>query len=181
MLDGAAYPQGRNRGPHAALAAQDPVVERLPRRRLEEADKVPGRDLGHQRHRGRRHLLVDEEAADARRQDLQGVELAQAVPHLEADHPQQEGRELGGPAAGLEQRRAVHVRLKKGDEIRSCLRDDEVVHVEELGYPTERRVSFVVRHVRPVMEISRVGRGPGHNVPVDVLAKDCCLASAVER
>lgn len=109
ILHGAAHPQRRNGGPHAALPAQHPVIQGVASGRLEQADKVARRDLGHQRHGRGGHLLVDEEPADASREEAQGVELAQAVADLEPDHAHEKRRQLRRLAARLDQRRAVHV------------------------------------------------------------------------
>lgn len=180
VLDGAPDAQRGDGGPDAPLAAQDPVVDRLARGRLEQPHKVARRHLGHERHGRGGDLLVDEEAADARGQQAQGVELAQPMPDLEADHAHEEGRELGRAVGGARRRRAVHVGLEEGDQVGAGLADDEVVHVEELGDAAQRGVAVVVRGVRPVVEVGRVGGRPGHDVSVDVLAEEGRLAVAVE-
>ena len=46
VLNGAANFEGADGRPDGALAAEDPVVECLARRGLEEAEEVAGRDLG---------------------------------------------------------------------------------------------------------------------------------------
>lgn len=69
----------------------------------------------------------------------------------------------------------MHVRLEERNEIRSRLADDEVVDVEELGYPSEWRVALIVGYVCPMMEVDGVGRRPRDDVSVGILAEECSL------
>lgn len=110
-LDGAADLERRHGRPHAALAPQNPVLESFLRGRLEQADKIAGRHLGHERHARTRHALVDEEAADAGGEQAQSVELAKPVADLETHHAHEKSGGRHGPIAGLEEGRAVHVAL----------------------------------------------------------------------
>lgn len=182
VFDHAPDAEGAHGGPDAPLAPQDPVVEGVARGRLEQADEVFRRDGRDEHHAGAVvDLLVDEEAADARRQEAQRVELAQAVAHLEPDDAEQVARDLHAPlvARRVQQRGAVHVGLEEGDEVRAGLADDEVVDVEQLRDPGERGLAVLVGGVGPWLEA--VPWGPGHDVAVDVFAEHGGLPASVER
>lgn len=55
----------------------------------------------------------------------------------------------------------MHVGLKEGDEVGTCLRDDKVVYVEELGDAGEGRVTIGIRGVGPWAKSSVCSSGPG--------------------
>lgn len=144
VLDGATNLEGANGRPNGALPAEDPVVERLARRRFQKTEEITKCDFRDQSHAGAGYFFVHEKAANAGRKEAQCVKLAQAVADLEADHPYDVASGLIAFVAGREERGAMHIRLEKGDQIRACLRDDEVVDVEKLGNPRQRRsVVFV--------------------------------------
>lgn len=66
VLDRAPNGQRAYGGPHAALAAQDPIVQGFASGRLEQANEVPRRHLGHQGHARCRYFLVNQKLAYAR-------------------------------------------------------------------------------------------------------------------
>ena len=179
-LDGAADPQRRDGRPDAALPAQDPVLERFLGRRLEQPDEIARRHLGHERHAGARDLLVHQETTDAGGQELERVELAQPVADLEAHHADQKRRHRGRLVARFDERGPVHVALQKGDQVGARLADDEVVDIEELGDAQQGGLAVRVGHLGPVARVDRVGRLPGDDVALRVLAQDPRLAVVVE-
>lgn len=67
ILDGTSNPQRRHRGPYTPLAPQDPVIQRIPRRRLQKPYEVPGRNFWYQRHGGRRYSLIHQKSPNTRR------------------------------------------------------------------------------------------------------------------
>lgn len=75
----------------------------------------------------------------------------------------------------------MHVALEEGDQVRARLADDEVVDVEELGDALEGRFSLGVCGVGPVPEVDCVGRLPGNDVALGVLAQNLGLSIAIKR
>ena len=66
------------------------------------------------------------------------------MPDLEAGHADDVAGGLVTLMARREERGAMHIRLEKGDQVRACLRDDEMVYVEELSDTRERRLVIFV-------------------------------------
>lgn len=82
VFDHATDAKGTNGGPDAAFAAQDPVVERFTRWRLEQPHEVGRRHRRYQHHARPGHLLVHQEPPDPRWQEPQRIQLPQSVAHF---------------------------------------------------------------------------------------------------
>ena len=78
-LDGAADLQGAHGRPHAPLPPQDPMVQTLLCRHVEQLDEVGGADVRHEGQAGAGDVLVDEEAAERGRERAERVQLVEAM------------------------------------------------------------------------------------------------------
>lgn len=166
----------RHRRPHAPLAPQNPIVQRISRGCLQQPNEIPRCDLRHQHHARTGDALVDQEPSNSCGKEAEGVKLAEAVAHFEPDHAYQEGSDGGGGTARFEEGWAVHVGLEEGNEVGTGLGDDEVIDVEELCDAHEGRVAVGVGGVGPVAEVDFAGGGPGDDVAVLVFAEDGVFA-----
>lgn len=173
-LNRTAHLQRADRRPNAPLAPENPILQALPRRILEQPPKIPRRQLRHERQTGAGHILIQQKPPNPRGQQPQAIQLIQAVLHLE--HHQPQNRHAEAPLPVLARVGVVQVGAQERREVGPRLRDDEVVDVEELGDAVERALAVVgglrVLRVRPGAEGGFLRRRPGDDAAVFVFAEE---------
>lgn len=75
--------QRANSRPNAPLAPENPILQTLPRRILQQPPKIPRRQLRHKRQTRTGHILVEQKPSNPRRQQPQTIQLIEPVLHLE--------------------------------------------------------------------------------------------------
>lgn len=141
-LDGAPHPQQTYIRPHAPLPLTDPVLQPLPRGRLQQSQEIRGPQVRHEGQACAGHGLVEQEPADGDWQKTESVELVEAMVHLLCGEAEQRERDPrpSGLAGGA---RVLEVGSEEWREVGAGLGYDEMVHVEQFGDARQRGVSLV--------------------------------------